>query len=201
MPHKLLVKSMPKIQELFVLAEDDQRLLAYRRKKWLRSAEFQEWLQEGALPTLSMEQALELYRASGGRDVAGFKTNTIEDIRDGLDFLLYDDIKLEGRFDECAAPEGAYRMAGTGKEFPSYLLCLSNPGLFAVWNSNAEGLLKRSGLAPAGVRRGPIGIRYLDLLEGLNQVRARSGRHDFREIDELAYQSARTKSSTKTTGG
>ena len=148
-----------------------------------------------------MEQALELYRASGGRDVAGFKTNTIEDIRDGLDFLLYDNIKLEGRFDECAAPEGAYRMAGTGKEFPSYLLCLSNPGLFAVWNSNAEGLLKRSGLAPAGVRRGPIGIRYLDLLEGLNQVRARSGRHDFREIDELAYQSARTKSSTKTAGG
>ena len=192
---------MPKIQELFAPAEDDQRLLAYRRKKWLRSAEFQEWLQEGALPTLSMEQALELYRASGGRDVTGFKTNTIEDVRDSLDFLLYDNIKLEGRFDECAAPEGAYRMAGTGKEFPSYLLCLSNPGLFAVWNSNAEGLLKRSGLAPAGVRRGPIGIRYLDLLEGLNQVRARSGRHDFREIDELGYQSARTKSSTKTTGG
>ena len=115
--------------------------------------------------------------------------------------MLYDNIKLEGRFDECAAPEGAYRMAGTGKEFPSYLLCLSSPGLFAVWNSNAEGLLNRSGLAPAGTRRGPIGIRYLDLLEGLNQVRARSGRHDFREIDELAYQSARTKSSTKTAGG
>ena len=92
-------------------------------------------------------------------------------------------------------------MAGTGKEFPSYLLCLINPGLFAVWNANAEGLLKQAGLVPAGVRRGPIGIRYLDLLEGLNQVRARSGRHDFREIDELAYQAARTKSSTKTPGG
>ena len=170
--------------------------MAYRRKKWSRSDEFHQWLQEDSLPGLEMEQALDLYRASGGRDAAGFKSNTIEDIRDGLDFLLYDNIKLEGRFDECAAPEGAYRMAGTGKEFPSFLLCLSNPGLFAVWNANAEVLLKQAGLVSPGIKRGPVGIRYLDLLEGMNQVRARSGRHDFREIDELAYQAARAKTST-----
>jgi hypothetical protein len=184
---------MQQVQEIFTLAQDDPRNLEYRRKKWSRSAEFQQWLQQESLLTLSMEQALELYRASGGRDSAGFKTNTIEDIRDGLDFLLYDNIKLEGRFDECAAPEGAYRMAGAGREFPSYLLCLSNPGLFAVWNANAEGLLKQAGLFPASIKHGPVGIRYLDLLESLNGVRAQSGRRDFREIDELAYQAARKK--------
>ena len=191
---------MQRIQDLFVLAENDQRNQRYRHKKWSRSAEFQQWLQEDALPNLDMDQALDLYRGSGGRDISGFKTNTIEDIRDGLDFLLYDSIKLEGRFDECAAPEGAYRMAGAGKELPSYLLCLSNPGLFGVWNSNAEGLLKQAGLLSSSIRRGPMGIRYLDLLEALNQVRARSGRHDFRDIDELAYQAARTKFSTPTPG-
>jgi len=180
---------------------DDPRNLAYRRKKWSRSAEFHQWLQEDTLPELKMEQAMDLYRASGGRDAAGFKSNSIEEIRDGVDFLLYDNIKLEGRFDECAATEGAYRMAGAGKEFPSYLLCLSNPGLFAVWNANAEGLLKRAGLLSAGIKRGPMGIRYLDLLEALNQVRARSGRHDFREIDELAYQAARPKSSNNEAPG
>ena len=179
--------------QLFVLAQDDQRLLNYRRKKWLRSAEFYQWLQQDDLLTMTMDQALELYRASGGRDTAKFKTNTIEDIRDGLDFLLYDNIKLEGRFDECAAPEGAYRMAGTGREFPSFLLCLSNPGLFGVWNANAVALLKQAGLLPSSIKRGPIGIRYLDILGALNQVRARSGRQDFREIDELAYQAARGK--------
>jgi len=147
-----------------------------------------------------MDHALELYRASGGRDAAGFKTNTIEDIRDGLDFLLYDNIKLEGRFDECAAPEGAYRLAGAGREFPSYLLCLSNPGLFAVWNANAEGLLKQAGLLPVSIKHGPVGIRYLDLLESLNRVRSQSGRRDFREIDELAYQAARKKAHTKASG-
>jgi len=191
---------MQPVLEIFTLAEDDLRNLAYRRKKWSRSAEFQQWLQQDSLLTLSMEQALELYRASGGRDAAGFKTNTIEDIRDGLDFLLYDNIKLEGRFDECAAAEGAYRMAGAGREFPSYLLCLSNPGLFAVWNANAEGLLKQAGLLPASIKHGPVGIRYLDLLESLNDVRAQSGCRDFREIDELAYQAARKKAQTKASG-
>ena len=185
---------MQQVREIFTLAVDDPRNLTYRHKKWSRSAEFLQWLQEDSLPGLEMEQALDLYRASGGRDAAGFKTNSIEDIRDGLDFLLYDNIKLEGRFDECAAPDGAYRMAGAGKEFPSYLLCLSNPRLFAVWNANAEGLLKRAGLLSVGIKRGAMGIRYLDLLEALNQVRSRSGRPDFREIDELAYQAARTKS-------
>ena len=183
---------MREFRELFTLAEDDRRLQAYRRKKWQRSAEFNGWLQQDALTTLGMSQALELYRASGGRNTAQFKTNAIEEVRDCLDFLLYDNIKLEGRFDECAAPEGAYRMAGAGKEFPSYLLCLSNPGLFGVWNNNAERLLSRAGLLPVTMKRGPIGIRYLDLLEALNQVRSRSGRRDFREIDELAYQAAKT---------
>ena len=140
-----------------------------------------------------MGQAVELYRASGGRDTSRFKTNAIEELRDGFDFLLYDNIKLEGRFDECAAPEGAYRVAGAGKEFPSYLLCLSNPALFAVWNANAERLLRQAGLLPDSMKRGPVGIRYLDILEALNQVRARSGRRDFREIDELAYQAAQRK--------
>ena len=186
---------MREFRELFTLAEDDRRLQAYRRKKWQRSAEFNGWLQQDALTTLGMSQALELYRASGGRKTAQFKTNSIEEVRDCLDFLLYDNIKLEGRFDECAAPEGAYRIAGAGKEFPSYLLCLSNPGLFAVWNNNAERLLSRAGLLPVTMKRGPIGIRYLDLLEALNQVRSRSGRRDFREIDELAYQAAKRNSS------
>ena len=177
--------------ESLVMDKNDRLLLNYRRKKWLRSGEFCQWLKQEELLTLTKDQAIELYRASGGRDISQFKTNTIEDIRDGLDFLLYDNIKLEGRFDECAASEGAYRMAGTGKEFPSYLLCLSNPGIFGVWNANAETLLKQTGLLPSTIKRGPIGIRYLDVLGSLNQVRSRTGRQDFREIDELAYQAAR----------
>ena len=182
------------IGELNTLAMDDRRLQAYRKKKWQRSAEFRGWLEQDALAALKMDQALELYRASEGRNTAEFKKNTIEEMRDGFDFLLYDNIKLEARFDECAAPEGAYRVAGAGKELPSYLLCLNNPGIFAVWNVNAERLVKEAGLFRESMKHGPMGIRYLDMLEALNQIRVHSGRTDFREIDELAYQAAQKKS-------
>ena len=40
---------MQRIQDLFVLAENDQRNQKYRHKKWSRSAEFQQWLQQDAL--------------------------------------------------------------------------------------------------------------------------------------------------------
>ncbi len=182
---------MQDIQSLFTLAEDDQRLTNYRRKKWSRSEEFQQWLDQKALLELTMDQALSLYRASGSRYASGFKTNTIEAVRDGLDFLLYDNIKLEGRFDECAAPGGAYRLEGAGREFHSYLLCLSNPSLFAVWNNNAEVLLKEARLLPTNIKTSPIGIQYLEILDAINVIRERSGHRNFKEIDELAYQAAR----------
>ena len=112
-------------------------------------------------------------------------------MRDSLDFLLYDTIKLEGRFDECAADGGAYRLPGAGKEFVSWLLCLRNPTLFGVWNSNAERMLRRIGAYPESMKRGPVGIRYLDLLEALARVQFQAGLADFIEVDIMAHVAAR----------
>ena len=134
-----------------------------------------------------MEQALVLYRASGGGKTGEFKTNSVEEIRDSLDFLLFDTIMLEERFGECASQEGAYNLAGTGKEFYSYLLCLRNPALFAVWNSHAERALRRLEIFPQSLRKGHLGLRYLDLLESLQPVCQQLGLADFRSVDEFAY--------------
>ena len=166
---------------------------AYRKRRWGRAAEFADWLGQDALPSLEPEQALKLYRASGGRQAAAFAGAPIEEIRDSLDFLLYDTIKLEGRFDECAADDGAYSMPGAGREFVSWLLCLRNPALLAVWNGNAERMLKRLAAFPETMNRGPVGIRYLDLMEALATVRARVGLRDFIEVDVLAYLSTRPR--------
>ena len=163
------------------------QLEGYRRRRWQRSDEFSNWLDQSALPTLTMEQALVLYRASGGGKDGKFKTNPIEEVRDSLDCLLFDTIMLEGRFDECASQEGAYNLAGTGKEFFSYLLCLCGPALFAVWNSHAERALRRLEIFPKTLRKGHLGLGYLDLLESLQPVRQRLGLADFRSVDEFAY--------------
>ncbi len=174
-------------------ANDEGSLDAYRKRRWGGTAEFAPWLEQDALATLEPAQALRLYRASGGRDAVGFSSNPIEEVRDSLDFLLYDTIKLEGRFDECVMLGGAYELNGAGKEFVSWLLCLRSPSLLGLWNSNAERLLRRVGAYPDSMKRGPAGIRYLDLLEALGWLRVQLGLPDFIEVDAVSYLSARTR--------
>ena len=163
----------------------------YRKRRWGRAPEFAAWLGQDALASLQPDDALRLYRASGGREASAFSSTPIEELRDSLDFLLYDTIKLEGRFDECASPDGAYKLPGGGREFVSWLLCLQNPALLGVWNTSAERMLKRIGSYPDSMNRGPVGIRYLDLMEVLASVRAHLGLRDFIEVDVLAHLSTR----------
>ena len=154
---------------------------SYRKRRWGRAEEFAAWLEQDALASLPPERSLHLYRASGGRQADSFASTPIDELRDSLDFLLYDTIKLEGRFDECVSPDGGYKLAGAGKEFVSWLLCLRNPSLLGVWNNNAERMLKRLGSFPESMNRGPLGIRYLDLMEALARIQAQLGLRDFIE--------------------
>jgi hypothetical protein len=163
------------------------QLDGYQRRRWQRGEELAGCLAEGELPSLSTKQALALYRASGGRQTEEFQSNPIGEVRDSLDFLLYDAVKLEGRFEECASQEGAFKLAGAGKEFVSYLLCLREPTLFAVWSPHCERALRRLGMYPEGLRKGNLGMRYMDLLEASESVRRRVGLADFRAVDEFAY--------------
>ena len=174
-------------REDFLQVQAQPKQQQYRLRKWGRSEEFATWLDEGALPSLSMKQALFLYSASGGARRQEFNSNTIEEVRESLDFLLYDTVKLEGRFQECAADGGAYKLAGTGKEFVSYLLCIRNPALLAVWNSNAERAFRKLQVPTELTRKGPLGVAYMDLLEAASSMCRRLGLADFRALDEFSY--------------
>ena len=170
---------------------------AYRKRRWGRAQEFASWLSQAALAELEPTQALSLYRASGGRESVAFAATPIEEVRDTLDFLLYDTIKLEGRFDECASPEGAYKLPGAGREFVSWLLCLRNPSLLGVWNANSERLLKLLNAYPESMNRGPVGIRYLDLIEALARLGGSLGLRDFMELDVAAFIAAGRRSARR----
>ncbi|MCE2466080.1 MAG: hypothetical protein J4G01_08465, partial [Dehalococcoidia bacterium] len=118
---------------------------------------------------MSTEQAHILYSASGGRKMKEFKTNTVDEIRDSIDFLLYDPLSLDGRFSECVDPEGAYTLKGSGKGFVSYLLCVCYPQLFGHWSSYSDRSLSLLGIARPKARKlvqgqGTTYVQYLDLL-------------------------------------
>ena len=89
-------------------------LAEYRRRRWSRFAECRSWLAQEVLAGLSWQQALILFRASGARGIREFRTNQLEEVRDTLDFLLYDTITLEVRFAECAASGGFLQWARLG---------------------------------------------------------------------------------------
>ena len=175
------------VRQAYQQALLDGRLDAYVKRRWGRSDEFAGWLSQESLPTLSMEQALAVYRASGGRKSQEFMSNTIEDIRDSLDFLLFDAIGLETRFEECGSSAGAYYLNGGGRGFASYALCLREPSLFAFWGSHSENGLRRLGIYPANLNKGHLGLGYLDLLNTLHAVRLKSGLTDFRDVDQLSF--------------
>ncbi len=158
-------------------------------ERWDRIGQFQGWLQQGALPDLSLDQAHLLYSASGGRKGKEFKANTLEEVRDSIDFLLYDPLSLDGRFSECVDPEGAYTLKGSGKSFVSYLLCVRYPQLFGHWSSYSDRSLSMLGMARPKARKmaqgqGTTYVQYLDLLWS---VRKAAGMVDFPELDRFLW--------------
>ena len=162
-------------------------LAEYRRLRWSRFAESRIWLAQEALAVLSWDQALTLYRSSGARGIREFRTNQLEEVRDALDFLLYDTITLEGRFAECAASGGSYHLPGLGKEFVSYLLCSRDPTLFGIWQSYVPRALRLMGKCPPNLGKGHLGLGYLDLLDALQRVRQETGLADFPGVDEFCF--------------
>ena len=173
--------------QTFLTASNDSLLSGFRKKRWGEFERWRSWLDQDALPDLSLEQSLVLFRASGSRGIKSFKDNALDEVRDSLDFLLYDPVSLEGRFAECVNHDGAYHCVGFDKEFITYLLCLREPALFAIWQPYVIRALKIFGNCPVNFGKGHMGLAYLDLLDALTEVRRATGLPDFISVDEYCY--------------
>lgn len=182
----------PGLAETFRRAEQDGELDAFRKRRWGNDGRA-DWLDQDYLSSLTEVKAAALYRAAGGRQAKRFGANPIADVRDAVDFLLYDTIKLENRFEECATETGGFGLAGAGKEWPSYLLTLRDPTLFAPWSPHTERTLRRLGMLPAWIRNGHPGLCYIDLLDTLAALAHRLHLPDFRAVDEFCYLNGRQK--------
>ena len=166
---------------------------SFRRRRWTYADDPAGWLEQEALATLAQSQADALYRGAGGRQITKFRTNSIAEVRDAVDFLLYDTIKLENRFEECALETGGFGLVGAGREWPSYLLTLREPTLFAPWSPHTERALRRLRMLPQGLKQGHPGLCYIDLLDATQVLRVRLSLPDFRAVDEFCYLNARIR--------
>lgn len=182
----------PALAESFHRADQDGELAAFRRRRWGNDGRAN-WLDQDYLPSLTEAEARVLYRGARGRGARRFDANPIEDVRDAVDFLLYDTIKLENRFEECATETGGFGLAGAGKEWPSYLLTLREPTLFAPWSPHTERALRRLSMLPPRFRGGHPGLCYIDLLDTLAGLAHRLHLPDFRAVDEFCYLNGRQK--------
>jgi hypothetical protein len=187
-----IVPDWPAIADNFRRADQGGELDAFRRRRWGNDGRA-DWLKQDHLASLTDAEATTLYRGAGGRQTKRFRTNPIAEVRDAVDFLLYDTIKLENRFEECATETGGFGLAGAGREWPSYLLTLREPTLFAPWSPHTERTLRRFGMLPAGFRNGHPGLCYIDLLDTLVVLARRMQLPDFRSVDEFCYLNGRTK--------
>lgn len=175
------------LSDAFLEAARTGELDAFRLRRWGYTGAPSDWLEQDVLAILTQSQAEALYRGAGGRQITKFRGNPIEEVRDAVDFLLYDTIKLENRFEECALETGGFGLVGTGREWPSYLLALRDPTLFAPWSPHTERSLRRLGMLPPDLKRGHPGLCYIDLLDSLHLVRIHLGLPDFRAVDEFCY--------------
>ncbi len=182
----------PVLAEIFRRADQAGELDGFRKRRWGNDGRA-DWLDQDYLTALTEAEAAALYRGAGGRQAKRFTGNPIADVRDAVDFLLYDAIKLENRFEECATETGGFGLAGAGKEWPSYLLTLREPTLFAPWSPHTERTLRRLGMLPAGLRNGHPGLCYIDLLDTLAALAHRLRLPDFRAVDEFCYLNGRQK--------
>ena len=175
------------MSDAFRQAVGSGELDSFRRRRWQDDDDPAGWLGQDALATLTQPQADALYRGAGGRQISKFRTNPIAEVRDAVDFLLYDTIKLENRFEECALETGGFGLIGAGREWPSYLLTLREPTLFAPWSPHTERALRRLRMLPPGLKQGHPGLCYIDLLDAMQALRVRLGLPDFRAVDEFCY--------------
>ena len=188
----VMTPDWPALAEAFNRANRNGELEAFRRRRWGNDGRA-DWLDQEYLPSLTAAEASALYRGAGGRHAKRFNANPIDEVRDTIDFLLYDTIKLENRFDECAVETGGFGLAGASKEWPSYLLTLREPTLFAPWSPHTERALRRWGMLPPGFRTGHPGLCYIDLLDILGGLARRMQMPDFRSVDEFCYFNGRQK--------
>ncbi|MBI4201717.1 MAG: hypothetical protein HY532_01200 [Chloroflexi bacterium] len=171
--------------EQFKAIRESEALKRIRQRKWGKVERAKSLIQEDTLRELTLAQAEELYRClpvpQQGRSV--FLTNPIEEIREALSFLLYEQLMYEIRVYEFLDQGGWLK--GGNLSLAAALLCAKDSDLYGPISSNTEKGLKVLEMVPIFDKNESQAGRFQKLQETLFYLYRISGLHDLRETDDF----------------
>ena len=158
-----------------------------RRRKWAKADVARALSQEDRLQTLGLEEVEELYRSLpiSQRRRQPFLSNPLQEIRDCLWFLLYEEVTYEIRVWEFLDDMGGYRLQGGDQRLVGALFCTQEPLMYGLINSSVDKGLRKLGLFPRFDRNESQAGRFQKVQEALWQVRSLAGLADFRVNDDF----------------
>ena len=171
--------------ERFNLLQKTDAIAKMHQRKWGKADRARELVQEETINNLTLEQADELYRclpvSQRGRPL--FLSNPIKDIREGLWFLLWEQLMYEMRVYEFLDQGGWLK--GGDLSLVAALLCIKDPDLYGLINTNTEKGLKALGMYPTFEKNESQAGRFQKVQETLFYLFRLSGLRDLRETDDF----------------
>jgi len=122
----------------FRLLEQGSDLDRMRKRKWAKARIAHKLIQDDRIQALTPNEAGELYRSlpipQGKR--SDFLGNPIEELRESLWFLLYEELSYEMRVWEFLDDMGGYRLKGGDRSLAAALFFTREPSLYGLVKTN-----------------------------------------------------------------
>ena len=171
----------------FRLLEQGSDLDSMRKRKWGKASIAHELIQEERIQGLMPDEADELYRSlpiSQGKR-SQFVSNPIDELRESLWFLLYEQLSYEMRVWEFLDDMGGYGIKGGERSLVAALFFTKDPLLYGLVNTNVEKGLRRLGMAPKYDRNESHAGRFQKVQEAIWQVQGMARFEDFSVTDDF----------------
>ncbi len=151
------------------------------------------YLQENHLNTLTVSEALELYKEVRTAKMkrmhtTSFQKNGIIQIRKSLKYLIYDNAdSVATRIGIFLKNRSPYRLKGTGHDFASTMLFVAKPLEYPIWNSVSVNGLMKLGLLQGKWKYTSSQWKYARIIQVVKTIFTRYGFTDLGFVDELLY--------------
>ena len=158
-----------------------------RRRKWGQAGAAQALIQSERLQNLTMDESEDLYRSLpiSQKRRGEFLDNTLQDIRECIWSLLYEEAPYEIRVWEFLDEMGGYRLQGGGQPLVGALFCTQSPAMFGLVNTTVDKGLRKLGMHPRFDPKESQAGRFQKTQESLWRVKGMAEFEDFRVTDDF----------------